>query len=244
LIAVTLRCIHRWHCGSRVNRTKAESETKFLDFDGETDDDLLEIMTWRETDPEAARAAWATFYKRHLPFLLTACRKYAQGLLRDGAGEDLAADTMLRVWDRGAATYRRCETTDPETARLRVRAWLSRIAHNIAVNRLRCRTLQEIDLTDFEWSRITEPAERVPSEVSDRLRAAMETALTDRERQVLRVVAMYADPRQPGRHLPEDALSDLERGLGTTRENIRQIKTRALSKLKAAVGDEAVGPEK
>ncbi len=226
-----------------MNRTRAESETKSLDFDGDSDSDLLEVMTWQETDPEAARAAWAAFYKRHLSFLLTACRKYAQGLLRYGAAEDLAEDTMLRVWDNGAATYRCDPTADADTARLRVRAWLCRIAHNIAANRLRGRTLLQIDLSDFEWTLIAEPSKGTPSEMSDRLRAAMQTALTDRERQVIRVVAQYDDPLHPGRHLPEDVLSDLERQLGTTRENIRQIKSRALRKLKAAIGDQAAGPE-
>lgn len=71
-------------------------------------------------------AAYRELVRRHAPQLT----HYARRLLRDEAeAEDVVQDTYLRLWQR-ASEY---------SPQARVTTWLHRIAHNLAVDRLRAR---------------------------------------------------------------------------------------------------------
>jgi RNA polymerase sigma-70 factor (ECF subfamily) len=70
--------------------------------------------------------AYRELVRRHAPNL----RRFAGRLLRDDTeAEDVVQETFLRLWQR-AADY---------TPAARVGTWLHRIAHNLAVDRLRSR---------------------------------------------------------------------------------------------------------
>ena len=64
-------------------------------------------------------------------------------IVRDGAtAEELTQEVFVRLW-RGAASF--------EPTRGRVRTWLLRIAHNLALNEVRRRQSRPVIASDVEW---------------------------------------------------------------------------------------------
>jgi RNA polymerase sigma-70 factor (ECF subfamily) len=85
---------------------------------------------------EAADAAVRGFYEQNAPFMLT----YVTGLLNDRhLAEDVVQETMLRAW-------RHCEGFSAEKGS--VRGWLIRVAHNIAMDKLRMRRSRPIEVAE------------------------------------------------------------------------------------------------
>jgi DNA-directed RNA polymerase sigma subunit (sigma70/sigma32) len=63
----------------------------------------------------------------------------------------------------------------------------------------------------------------------------MQSTLTEREEDVLRTTFHWHDPTKEHQKLPEAVLSNLAKRWKTTPDNIRQIRSRALRKLKDAL---------
>jgi RNA polymerase sigma-70 factor (ECF subfamily) len=87
-------------------------------------------------DPLAADAVVKRLYDTNAPFILT----YVTGLLHDRhLAEDVVQETMLRAW-------RHCG--DFSTEKGSVRGWLVRVAHNIAMDKLRMRRSRPTEVAD------------------------------------------------------------------------------------------------
>ena len=193
------------------------------------------MMSWRKTDLDIARQAFAEFYRRHVDYLFRVARKHTMGLGGDDAAEDLTSETFRRVFERGAATFRPGKTSDPDEMRHHVRAWLGRIAHNISCDARRGR-VSELPLEEVPIESVHRESEEI-SETSKGLLSLMEKTLTERELDIVRVTSQYVEMRKPNQKLPADVLDDLAREWGVTHENIRQIKRRALQKLQQAIDE-------
>ena len=88
----------------------------------EPDDDVALVLRVGEGDV----AAYRELVRRHAPKLL----RFTERLLRDASeAEDVVQETCLRLWQH-ARDY---------SPQARVTTWLHRIAHNLAVDRLRAR---------------------------------------------------------------------------------------------------------
>jgi len=226
---------------SGTRSTPNQSSEKALDLSGDSDYDLLEMMTWKESDINVAREAFAELYRRHVRYLYAVCRKYSKGLGGDDAAQDLTSETFKLVYEKGASTFKPGSASDPDGMRRHVRAWLGRIAHNLACDVFRGRA-PEIRLEEDEIDSAGDHEKPEYSERSLRLLALMDEILTKRELDVLRVTSQYIDLRKPNQKLPGDVLEDIARRWGITHENIRQIKSRALKKLKQALASGDEGP--
>jgi RNA polymerase sigma-70 factor, ECF subfamily len=87
-------------------------------------------------DPAVAEAAVRTFYKEDAAFVLS----YVTGLLGDRyLAEDVVQETMLRAWHH-------CGCFSAEKGS--VRGWLLRVAHNIAMDKLRMRRSRPIEVAE------------------------------------------------------------------------------------------------
>jgi RNA polymerase sigma-70 factor, ECF subfamily len=85
-------------------------------------------------DPHVANAAVTQLYKENAPFVLA----YVRGLLGDPQlAEDVVQETMLRAW-------RHCGRFSPEKGS--VRGWLTRVAHNIAMDTVRMRHSRPVEV--------------------------------------------------------------------------------------------------
>lgn len=201
------------------------------DLSLESDEDLLVFMTMREDDLTVANAAFAEFYQRHVSYIFRTCRRVTKGILDEAGAWDLVQETFLRANDR-AATFNADGITDPERLKNRTRAWLGRIAVNIFRDVLRGRVgVREISLDDHEIA--TEPQPLSPSSPSANRQLLDEAieSLSEKEQRVLRITFQYYQPGKKYQRLPNDVAEDLAKELGTTSNNVRQMRRRALRKI-------------
>jgi len=135
----------------------------------ESEDETKLLARVSAGDAQALRA----LVDRHLPTVLAIARR----MLRDDAeAEDVAQETLLRLW-RNAASL--------ELGDSGVRPWLRRVASNLCIDRVRSR--RNLSLGD-EIPEESEPATQVTHlaerELSARVDAALK-ALPDRQRLAL-----------------------------------------------------------
>jgi RNA polymerase sigma factor (sigma-70 family) len=216
------------------------------DLSRTVDDHLLVMMTWQGRRVDTAREAWAEFYRRHAGYLYAVClRAYGRLLGGEPGVEGLLSDTFLAVFQRGAATFQPSGSSDPDTARRHVRAWLGQIARRLVLFRLRRRRLQPEDVVDavvcqaFPARTVQEP--RGDDEAVRRVRRAMEVVLTERERDLVSTRMQFYNPEKDQQRLEPEVLRDLAQRWRTTPENIRQVYHRALAKIRKALESESCG---
>jgi RNA polymerase sigma factor (sigma-70 family) len=192
---------------------------------------LIEVAAGDSEDKEAA---FNEFYNRHATYLYSACERclgqYGQGILEV---DDIFTITMQKACKK-AHTFRSNGDTDPEVLRRKVRAWLGTIAENVLRDRLRSRletedkdpeTLAEISADD---------SRQVDSEEIQLVRDAIQS-LNEREQQVIWAFAQFYRLGAGQQRIPSDQLDELVRSLRTTKENLRQIRSRGLRKIKQYV---------
>lgn len=204
----------------------------------ETDEDLLLYMSMQDEleYQETARVAWDAFYRRHRKFLLYACRKAGYGVVLGENGlEDLVHDTLVRAYER-ADQFRSEGSGDAAVIRRRVRAWLSGIAANLFRSWLREHPIAFIHLDESEWK--NRPGASISCEPTSRHHAllieAFET-LSERENLVVLRSAEYYKPGAKYQRLPNAVSEELATMFETTSDNIRQIRSRAIRKIKEYV---------
>lgn len=202
------------------------------DLRQESDEDLLVFMTMRSDDLAVANAAFAEFYERHVHYLFRRCRGATNKILDESGAWDIVQETFIRVYER-AATFDGEGITDPDRLQRRVRAWLGRIAVNIFRDRLRGQLgVREISLDDQEIAK--EPESQSPSSPSANRKLLDEAidSLSEKEQRVLRTTFQYYQPGKQHQRLPNDVAEDLAKELETTSDNVRQLRHRALQKIK------------
>ncbi|MHA6288291.1 RNA polymerase sigma factor [Maricaulis sp. CAU 1757] len=173
---------------------------------GEADPDQALMQRIGAGDAEAARQ----LMQSHLPRLLGLGRR----MLGDAdAAEDMAQDTFLRVW-KAAGRWRAGEA--------RVSTWMTRIAMNICIDRLRRRR----ELTGVEMA---EPADRsagpelhlVRSQGEARLLAAL-AELPERQRQAIELVHYQETGNIAAAEVMQVSVEALESLLSRGRRRLRE----------------------
>ncbi len=152
---------------------------------------------------------------RHLPTVLAIARR----MLRDDAeAEDVAQDTMLRLWRNAAGL---------ELGPHGVRPWLRRVASNLCIDRVRARrnttVVEEVPEESAPASQVRHLAER---ELGARVDAALQ-ALPERQR--LAITLFHYE-----------GMSQIEVGgvLGISDEAVESLLARARRTLKVALKEE------
>lgn len=193
---------------------------------------LLERVSRREGNATLARAAEAEFYARHARYLYgVLVQRVRRPLALSGREvEDLVQETFFRAFAR-ASTFTVGDAWDADSERRRSRAWLGRIAQRLLADWLA--DVREVSASPYLDS-LAEPEAGPSSSRSPKLqllREALDT-LTERERDVLRVAALYFRPGEEHQRLPNEVSAELARRWETTSENIRAVRSRATKKLK------------
>lgn len=198
----------------------------------ETDYDLLVYMTMREDDPSVAEEAWAEFYRRHIDYMYEKCRQVCRGILAGSGHDDLAQLTFIRAYER-ASTFRSAGTKDPDMLRIQVRAWLGRIAQNIYCDMLRGRKdSAELAVDKEELEQKPERVQAAPTTSTyKRLIDEAIDSLSEKKQHVLRVTYQYYEPGKKHQRLPNHVAEELAKTLGTTSDNIRQLRRRGLQEV-------------
>ncbi|MDY7011939.1 MAG: sigma-70 family RNA polymerase sigma factor [Planctomycetota bacterium] len=199
----------------------------------ESDADLLVYMAMADDDPACARAAWEVFYRRHAEYLYRVCLRAYGGILGGEAGvADVVAEAFRAAYEN-AHMFEPAGIADADRLRLRARAWLGWIARRIVQDILRGRgRLPTRELEPDRWQQVPaiERAGGGPSAKEGLVRQAVES-LSEREQLVIRTTFQWYRPEKQHQRLPNDIAADLAETLGTTPENLRQIRSRAMKKI-------------
>lgn len=199
----------------------------------DSDADLLVYMAMTDDDPACARMAWEVFYRRHVEYLYRVCLRAYGCLLGGEAGvADLVAEAFRAAYEN-AHKFDPAEITDLDRLRLRARAWLGWIARRLVQDILRGRgRLPTRSLELDHWQQMPEPdrSESCTSAKEKAVRRAVES-LSEREQLVIRTTFQWYRPEKQYQRLPNDIAADLAETLGTTSENLRQIRRRAMRKI-------------
>ena len=196
---------------------------------------LLTLMAQRHTDTTTAQRAWEEFYHRHRQYLYhVACKV---GMVNASDRSDLVQETFLRVFEK-AHTFQEEDSTDNAQGRIRVRAWMGRIAHRLFQDMLKkygyLRLFGDMGAAIQDDAQPQPPAVESDKPPSPALQAVLQAieSLSAREQEIMRVTWQYYTPGQQQR-LPHDVVAQLARDFKTSPENIRKIRERALRKIKA-----------
>ena len=197
-----------------------------------SDAELLERVSKRSENAAAAPAAETEFYDRPARFLYgVLVQRVRRPLAMSGREvEDLVQETFFRAFAR-AATYSAGDAWDEASQRRRSRAWLGRIAQRLLADWLA--DTREVSASPY-LDTLAEPEPAPPSSRSPKLRLLREAldTLNERERDVLRVAALYFRPGEEHQRLPNEVSAELARRWQTSSENIRAIRSRATKKLR------------
>lgn len=199
----------------------------------ETDEDLLIYMSMKEDDSVTAKTAFNEFHHRHAKYLYNILIKQYPGLLRSEEINDLLQDTFLRVYEK-AGMFKSTRAKNVKESEAHVRAWIGRIALNIHRDRYRRnKKTNEEHLDDIEWENIPNRPEsiNIKTEELQVIEKALDH-LSEREKAIILVSFQYYDSEEGDSQISKEELNALCDRFQTTRDNIRQIRKRALQKIK------------
>lgn len=200
------------------------------------DEDLLEWMSFTDMR-DAAETAFAEFHARHVKYLYVVCRNAFGDDLDPATLEELVQDTFWKAYQK-AGTFKR-SSAEPQAARRRIRGWLAKIAERLFLDEMRRRKKQVNFVTGKDAkTRGVEGQEWQPMPLTEEellVRRAVEELLEPPEREVIREYARHYDPDRTTQRSPEGVIDELKSRLGTTEENIRQLRKRGLDKIRQAV---------
>lgn len=202
------------------------------------DSELLNQMAGVHSDAAGAEEAWEEFYRRHYDYLLNVCRSAYSSQLGGGRVPEVVQDAFVKAF-RGASTFRPSASQSAEENRWHVRGWLGTILKN-AVFDLYRQDPPEVFPEDIEMFPDEEP--NGDNTLEDTPVGPLEKAflaLEEREREVLRETMLWHIPGARQQRMPSKALQALAKRLNTTAANVRQIRSRAIAKLKSAMGDKS-----
>jgi RNA polymerase sigma factor (sigma-70 family) len=204
-------------------------------MEAETDGALLYYMSCRGSpaDHAVSNAAGAEFHQRHMKALYALCRRICR---RFGETDSFAEDLMIVTLAKAVASHSSfVDSEDAAQPARRTRAWLSKIAHNLMVDRLRnpnrpgplTGVKEEIPLEDYsaeDFAALHCDGKRLPRD-SETIRLAAEAldTLDERTRKVV-VHTTLQRQRSPGRtYVYRGAAAAFAKSLGTTTVNVRRI---------------------
>lgn len=217
-----------------------QSETA-IQTDPFAEEELASVIEWlRLEEGEEWQAAARSLYVRYHEWLFR--RLYAP--LKD---RERIKEVVLQTFGKAVrcvSKFSEKTEEDPDDTRARFEAWMLKIAR-----RLECDYLRKVDPTETTesefWDSVNmdmqQPSQAAPSSPEvDAVREFM-SECSEREQIIIRAWLLHSpDITNQQSKLPRDVLQELSDSLGTTKVNIRKIKSRALARFKEKLGEKGI----
>jgi len=211
-------------------------------LESETDVALLRRVANRAGSAAEARAAEGVFYQRHVRFLYgVLVRKKTELLSAAGlSAEDLVQETFMRTFERAHTFTEGPADHSPEHTTARTRAWLGSVATHLLADHMN--RLREVSATPYLERLSVDAVDEADPGESKTIALVSEglDRLTERERDILRVTALYKRAGEEHGRLPNAVAQDLSKRWATTNDNIRAIRARAMKKLEEFLSAQGV----
>lgn len=206
-----------------ISEKEKQTETLY------SDEDLFVLMSYRTENEMEAQKAFRIFYDRYKNLLWSLCYSVCKKLNIDNWEELVKVifnNTMIAVFE--SPTY--------DSSKSKLSTWMSKIAYNETldlINESKISTGKTIPLNEEITNSIADEENVIYYDTPQKklLDAAL-NLLSERDREILLTYFMY---QEENKHLPDDVLEELSLRYSTTSANIRQIKKRALDKIKAYI---------
>lgn len=222
-----------------------------MDFTQETEDVLLGYMAMQHADPETARGAWHELYRRHHRyFIAVLSRAHGKDLGGPDGAIDITIEAFRELYEWAGrqrdpdAVVAKFTGLSPEATRMRVLGYMTEIAKHIFINQVRqdSRGPGRAELDDEAWEsewrrRSQNPVRRPSPAIIARYEQAL-ALLSEREAEVLRLSLPWYDPDKGNDgefDFPPGEAERVATSIGTTPENFRQIRSRAIRRVRAAL---------
>lgn len=217
-----------------------------IDLTEESDAGLLYLIREESSSPDdavLAREAMRAFHARHLAYVLGVLRKFVVGLDSVQIDVELFASKTFAKAFKAAASFEDGSGGDAELAQRKVRAWLGRIANNLARDEFKRASRKQcgVHLVPFEEG-MDAPVEseeiddsEIPVPTNARALARLSEikgTLKPAEWEILITYATWGISTATGWQVPADIREALEKNTGYERSNIRQIWKRLSQRLK------------
>ncbi len=206
-------------------------------------ENLFLIMSMKDDDKEQAEKAYNEFHSRYSKYLygiiISVAIKFKNTYDYEELAENVFQNTLLTIWEK-ADTFMKIEDVASEKKERRVKAWLGKIARNEMFQLLRdYKTASEKITYDTELineiNLVDEPiVENQPKFEKKLLNNALKT-LKPRDKDILLAYYQYYEK---DKNMPSEALDNLCRMFDTTKDNLRQIKKRALDKVNSFIEEQ------
>ncbi|HAU56074.1 MULTISPECIES: RNA polymerase sigma factor [Bacteroidota] len=197
---------------------------------------LMEYMAMAEEEPAIANLAFNVFYEIVSPSFMVACVKACKPYqnLYDGLAEVIFNNALLNAYKKSAQF--RTDHKDSDKALLAVKSWLFGIARNELYQELRTIEVNSRlsiveDILVLESEVEYHENENSACFEKEILEQALNT-LNEKERGVLLMCYQFSED---GKNIPSDVIERINKVFNITEPNRRQIKKRALDKLKKQV---------
>lgn len=192
-----------------------------------------------------SESAFNEFFFRYKSFLLRACKKSCVSFdSSEMLADDIFQNTLLKVLNKAHTFKSKNPDGDSKNISIEIKAWLSRIAYHELINFLRKNPDEKVlsnpfrtksnDLSNTIIEDHEEEIENIKPEklIQKNLLEAALANLSEREKYILMAYMQYFDSTQPLKHLPDDVLNGICIKFTIKPDNVRQIKGRAMKKLK------------
>lgn len=214
---------------------KVSPKTLDVDTANLSDSSLFELMADHDANPSRATRAWNEFYQRYSTYLwnccLHVCRTTTEG---DKLAKDIFQSSIQKI-------YAHARKYDPQKAN-GVKAWISKIAYHEFIdyyNKYHHNFIafdqqsHETEVGEDVWGEGEE--ETVASKILglklEQLNSLL-SKLNPKEFKVLMTYMSHFQLDKPNSHLPDSQMKQLCIEFNVKSDAIRQIKRRALAKLK------------
>lgn len=206
---------------------------------GSTDFELVEGLK-SEKDSEKRRRIEVQFYNNYASdiykIIIQKCRMFPSA---DELAKDIMQETFIKAF-KAIEKFSFPAKSSPKDHRRIIMKWLILIARNNFnkeyARRVNESSYNEIDkiIGDPTYKNLKDNNERIDDLITNPLRLKLQNALTLLSEKELHIIITYADESciNSNRHLSDKSLKYLCALYETTPENIRQIKKRALDKIK------------
>ena len=198
-----------------------------------SDNQLFELMKNVDGDPLEARSAWEEFYRRYAGYLWNCCLKICRTVSEgDSLAKDIFQSTIQKI-------YIKAKTYNPDRA-TGIKAWMGRIAYNEFIdyfNKFNQNFVLVNEMPDVEEDVQEDEDERAITEKlldlkEDQIKNLLSN-LSAKEFKILMTCMSYFQIDNPNAHLPDDVINDLCSEFNVKSDALRQIKRRAILKLKS-----------
>lgn len=187
-------------------------------------DELMRIVREKDSDSERALEAFGKIYQKYKGALWTLC----VNVCGDNGNSDLVYEaTWLKIWKSPLYDYKKYKVSfEAWMSRIAQRAWLD-IKHKELLGSNAEMPEPAVDAQVFEFD---ESFEEPLPDIKEALLDNALHQLTEKEYDVLMTYIEYDTDKK--KHIPDSVIKDLTVKYQTTAVNLRQIKCRALKKVK------------